>query len=78
MKHTIEPMGKDGKSTLGACDPNDHMIYIKTRQTSEERLKTFCHELIHALENEWNFELPHSLVSRLEEPIVRLLLDNFL
>ncbi len=62
----------------GMCDPSETAIYIKMGQTSEERLKTFLHELLHAIEHEYNIVIPHKLVHRLEDPFARFLIDNYM
>ena len=66
----------DTRETLGLCDPNEQVIYIKLGQSPRERLKTLCHELIHCFEFEYGFEVPHHLVHKLEEPIVAFLMEN--
>ena len=67
-----------GSITWGACDPSDQVIYIRLGQSQTERLKTFLHELLHAIEFEYGFEMPHRLIHRLEDPLVRFLMDNYL
>lgn len=66
----------DGIKTLGLCDPADHIIYILQGQSPKERFKTFVHELLHALEYEYSFEMPHKSIYDLEEPLTRLWEDN--
>lgn len=65
-------------SQLGLCDPSEQTIYIRLGQTQEERLKTFLHELLHAIEYEYKIVMPHRLIHRLEDPLARFLIDNYL
>lgn len=66
--------------TVGECDPGDRIIKIKLRQSSEDTLKTFIHEVIHAIEAEWDFDLPHSpkndIVDKLENGLYAFILSN--
>lgn len=64
--------------TWGLCDVSTNTIYIRLGQTPEERLKTLCHELIHAAEWEFDIEIPHKLVHQLETPLARFIIDNYL
>jgi hypothetical protein len=64
--------------TWGLCCPAEQTIYIRLGQTQKERLKTFLHELLHAIEEEYGFEVPHQLIHRLEDPLARFLMDNYL
>lgn len=66
-----------GKNTVGLCDEQDNMIYIKRGQSTKDKVKTFIHELLHAIEISHNFNIPHRLVYALEEPIYQLIKDNF-
>ncbi len=65
-----------GPNTLGLCDPSELIIYIKMGQTPRERFKTFAHEICHAVCFEFNIKENHAIIHKLEEPIVRLLMDN--
>lgn len=62
--------------TLGLCDPGEHIIWIRMKQTPEERFKTLAHELCHALAYEWGLKEDHATIHKLEEPILRFFLDN--
>lgn len=62
---------------LGLCDPATHTIWILQKQTPKERFKTFVHELIHALEYEFDFNMPHKSIYDLEEPLTQFWEDNF-
>jgi hypothetical protein len=39
--------------------------------------RTFCHEVLHAIEHEYEIVIPHRLVYLLEAPIERFVVDNF-
>jgi hypothetical protein len=66
----------EGQNILGLTDPSEHKIYIKMGQTPEERFKTLIHEIGHALCFEYKIKENHKTIHQIEEPILRLLLDN--
>lgn len=65
------------KPLYGSCDPEKRSISISKGQGREETFKTFIHEVLHAIEAENDFNIPHHLVARLEEPLALFFLDNF-
>lgn len=67
------------KEQVGECDPETKEIKIKCGLGSKDTLKTFIHELCHAIfEFENDIELKHKLIYKFEEPIYQFILDNFL
>jgi hypothetical protein len=62
---------------LGKCDPEKRTIYIKTGLGPKETFRTFVHEVLHALEFEYELKIKHSLVYELEAAITDTLLLNF-
>lgn len=64
--------------TWGLCDPGEQTIFVRMGQKPVERLKTVLHELLHAIEEEYDLELPHRLIHQLEDPLARFLIDNYL
>jgi hypothetical protein len=77
IKFVRKPLEND-PYCYGLCDPGELTISIRLGQSPEERLKTFLHELLHAVEYEYKIEIPHSLIARLEDPFARFLIDNYL
>lgn len=63
-------------SILGLCDPSLNKIYVRLGQSKEQTFKTVCHELVHAAEHEYVFELPHAAVWKLEDFFFDLIKDN--
>lgn len=61
----------------GLCDRDEQQISIESSLTKSEKAKTLIHEILHAFEYEYNIRIPHKLVYLLEEPIYRLLVDNW-
>jgi hypothetical protein len=68
----------EGRSTLGLCDFERKIIFIRNRQKSKDTLKTFIHELLHAIEHEFDLTMQHDLIYKLEDPIFQVLYDNII
>ena len=68
------------KRTVGLCDPGEREITIKLGEGREETFKTFLHECIHAIEAEYDFDIPHTqkndVVGQLETGLYALICDN--
>lgn len=64
------------KDTVGECDPSSREIRIKTGQTPKETYKTFLHECLHAIEEEFKVPLKHAVVYKLEDAFFRFLVEN--
>lgn len=62
--------------TVGMMHPAITTIFIRLRQTPEERFKTLCHEVIHAFCYEYKIKENHKIIYQLEAPILSFLLDN--
>lgn len=67
---------KCDRDSVGLCDPAKKEVVIKYGQGRKDLLKTFIHEIIHAFETEYDFELEHKHVYALEEAISDFLIDN--
>lgn len=63
---------------LGCCKADTKEIFIKVGLRPKERAHTLIHELLHALEFEYELEVAHDLIYRLEGPIYDLVCDNFI
>ena len=62
---------------LGLCDPNTRIITLKNGMGKDEILETFVHECLHLIELEYpKIKIAHSLIYKLEKPIVNLLKLN--
>lgn len=72
------PHDQPGRICVGLAEPSEQVIYVKLGQDPEERLKTFLHELLHAIEYEYDISMPHRLIHKLEDPLARFLIDNYL
>jgi hypothetical protein len=66
----------DDERCMGLCDFQKRTIYLASRLSETERLKTFIHECLHAISAEHGFELPHRTVYALEESLVKFLKLN--
>jgi hypothetical protein len=65
------------RTDLGLCCPSQQTIYIKLKQKPKETFMTFIHELLHAFEFEYDFNIPHKAIEQLEKPISEFVLDNW-
>jgi hypothetical protein len=66
----------DCDKTLGECRPVEKQIVIKSGLSDTETVKTFIHEVFHAMDFEYGLELKHKSVHALEEAILKLLKLN--
>lgn len=58
---------KQGFCGLTYFDPKE--IHIAMGMDIEETIATLWHEIQHAISHEWEFELKHPLINKLEEPL---------
>ena len=66
-----------GADTIAECRPEPlRQIAIKNNLSNKELIKSFLHELLHAIEFEHDLKISHSLVHELEEPIYKVLILN--
>lgn len=76
--YTIKLVKKfDQPDVLGECDDTKKEIRILASLGSVEMFKTFLHELCHAVDFEYNLKLKHKQVYKLEEALLKLLVENF-
>lgn len=62
---------------LGLADGDGKTITIKTGLDDDELLETLVHELLHVITFEYlSIKIPHSLIYKLERPILNLLRMN--
>jgi hypothetical protein len=66
------------ENTIGLADPSDQVIYVKSGQGFRQTLATLIHELIHACEFTYEYDIPHKLIDKLDEHLADILIDNFL
>jgi hypothetical protein len=67
---------KGERSTLGECDPESRTIRIKLGQSLAETFATFIHEVLHAIEFEYEIKISHRAIYLYEKGIADLLLAN--
>lgn len=70
FKHELKD---HGVFCTGLCDPGEKRISIKTGQTPDERFATLLHEVIHAIEFEFNIDLGEHTVRKLEKGLMQFL-----
>ena len=70
---------RDDPACMGLAEPSERMIYLKIGMSQTDQVKTLIHEVIHAIEFEWNQPIPHKITETLEEGIFKVLkLNRFL
>lgn len=62
---------------VGLCCAETETIYLAKNQSDRDLLKTLIHEILHAVEFEWDIDIRHKQIYALEEPLYRLIADNF-
>jgi hypothetical protein len=67
----------NNKRDCGLCDPQTCTIYLKRGMNKAKAFRTLIHEAIHAMEAEYDIDLPHTVVYQLEKAIADTLLMNF-
>jgi hypothetical protein len=60
---------------LGGCDMTNKIILISKRQSKNDMLATFWHELLHAIEYEYRVKLGHPKIEKLEYDLAEVLLQ---
>lgn len=60
----------------GLCCSDKQVIYIARGISKAEKVQTFFHELLHAIEFEYDIEIDHKLVYKLEGPLAQVIVDN--
>lgn len=95
FKHDLDKLAEadpEDCPILGLCDPSNKTIYLRYKQSKIDLLKTFVHEVLHAIEDEYDFSLPHGevieqngrkvqlpdVVDYIERGVVSVLYNNFL
>lgn len=64
------------ENTVGECDYSEREIRIKKGQSPKETYKTFIHECLHAMEEEFKIPMKHEVIYKMEEAFFRFLIDN--
>lgn len=65
------------RDPFGLCDFERKVILLKNKQSQKDLFKTFLHEILHAMEFEYNIPITHKIIYQLEESVFQLLKDNF-
>jgi Zn-dependent peptidase ImmA (M78 family) len=70
--------GVKDSDLMGLCDPERQEILIKVGIDQKDRIETLVHELLHAIEFEYDIKIGHKLIKKLEGPITKLIIENFI
>jgi hypothetical protein len=63
-------------TTVGECRFDARQIAIKTGLSKRETIKTFIHEVLHAIEFERGIKIQHKAIYQLEDAVFYLLFHN--
>lgn len=66
-----------GPELYGECLGDNKIIFIKKGYSKRFTFEIFLHEVMHALEYEYGFRIPHDIINQLESPLRRMLFENF-
>lgn len=77
MLKEIDKPARDGTITWGYCDEAKQRIEILARLKTKPRITTFIHEVLHAIEDEYNIEIDHKLLDKIAVALAELILVNF-
>jgi len=69
--------GPRNKHLVGITDYYNKSIQLKTKEPKLDTYSTFIHELIHAIDDEYEINLDHDQVYKLEEAMMKFMLANF-
>lgn len=69
--------GLEKRGYMGLCFYDSKEIHISMGIPEPERLSTLIHELKHAISHEYNFELSHDVINKLEGPLAKFILAHF-
>lgn len=76
IKEIERPVCDDGAECWGLCDTDKREIFIKSTLTEDQKIRTFLHEVFHAVIHESKVKLTHEkeedFVSALEQEIIKL------
>lgn len=67
----------NGQKIYGLCCSGERKIWVRKSLPPDEQLSTFWHEVLHALDFEFEIEgLTHDLIYNLEQPLSWFFQDN--
>lgn len=75
FKKILRVAGTRAYNNLGYAHEDSKEIWIKNTKsiTDEVKLEILAHELLHAIEFEYELDIPHHLIYKLEKPLVGLI-----
>lgn len=66
----------EDSNTVGECRFDVKQIALKMNQSEKELMKTFIHEVLHAIEFERGVKIPHKTIYQLEDALFYILFHN--
>jgi len=64
------------KTTVGECRPRNRQIALKINQSERQKIKSFIHEILHAVCMERDIKIPHGSIYELEHAFYYLIFHN--
>ncbi len=77
LVNVIKEPGHGRGQIFGLTCPDLKLIKIVKSLPDREFARTYVHEVCHAIEEEYDIEIPHWLIYALEEPILDFIIENF-
>ncbi len=65
----------EGRRCRGTACPETRTIELCSKMGRRKMLSTFIHEVLHAIEFEYQIKIPHRLIYALEGPLARVVLE---
>lgn len=76
--YTVHFRRKMPHRLIGFCDQETRTIQLLMGQPYEETCATLIHELLHAIDFEFDIKIPHHLIYKLELPLLIFIIENYI
>ncbi len=72
----VEPIKMHGASNCGSCNNAVAVITINSEDNNQIQETTLIHEIIEAINGNYDLQLPHQTIATLETSLYQVLMDN--
>lgn len=73
----VPERARKGREVIGLACPETQTIYVQLRLTHFDRFVVVIHELTHCMEDEFDFEIDHDTLNKLDKSWAKFMYDNF-